>query len=438
MNANERLSPRLLATPRPRIQSLPAEVFMLIAAYLNATQIVQLSVVCRLFHSAVRQWKLTTDTPLSNLLRNHGYYWLLNEGVYFSSTYSGAATAVELQYNAESFTCTSSESELWQQGAASDGDAALTASALIHQRSHAATVMVGRLIYQFGGRVGAGMIRTRSCHVIDPLARSARPLPPMMCVRSASAAAAVGARIYIFGGCDGTSEQNTMEVFDTTTESWLVVTSSSSCGHQHWRNPLHDVGGDTVPTTRCARMPFSINEHCAVAVAPHYVVLLGGSVNRYLPTEASIASVRLFDVTTCTWEDLGDMPDSRLLGCAAYRCHQGRHTITYCGGKRLVRQEGASSSDSTTMVLTWVGDGVASMREAQWTTNQFSGGVLVLNSVSVQYNYFDPQCVGATPLRAVMGVHAYTAELATKGTPFRWRRLANTPSGTIYGVCCVK
>ncbi|CUG91828.1 Hypothetical protein, putative [Bodo saltans] len=446
-NERNKMSAALVSS---RLQSLPLQVFSEIAEFLGAKQIGELSFVCRTFNAIVQSWKAAESVsgpsqhPLAVLMQRRGFYWLLKEGLYFSKTFSSTASAVQLTIEAGGF-----DAEV----ATELGDSAppaIAAESIIYDRSHAATVMVGRAIYRFGGRILSGRLRTRTCYVIDPVARTARSLPPMMAVRSAAAAVAIGHRIYIFGGFDGNSEQNTMEVFDTVSESWLRFDSVT---HEWGREGEDDNSNCSssaevrTTATRYARMPFAINEHAAVAVEPHYVLLLGGTINRSQPNEESTSWVKLYNVKTSQWEqDLPSMPYSRFLGCATYRVCNGHHTVTYCGGKPLP-QAPSRVKEPDTMTLSWSGegddDGVNAMRAAQWnaTTSQVDGLVQLLNASAVLYNYFDSSRPEMTPLRAIAGTHAYTRALRQGKNDVaepQWCRAKATPTGTIFGVCCVE
>jgi hypothetical protein len=80
---------------------------------------------------------------------------------------------------------------------------------------------VGGLIYVPGGMVGTDQVTT-TLEAYDPLKdrwTSLRPLPTHLC---AYAVAAVGKRIYLFGGWDGKAYLDTVHIYEPVTDTWTL------------------------------------------------------------------------------------------------------------------------------------------------------------------------------------------------------------------------
>lgn len=456
----------------PHILQLPPEVFSSTASFLGAKQIVQLRSVCRTFNTAVQGWRNNAAHPLHQLLSRSGVYWLRHDGVFYTPTVAvmglGVGFRVELSLDEEQLSNHFSVDEDLHIGedVIVNGPSNMVGK-LLHARVHCSTLIVGRKIYRFGGRhVSDGSdVRLQSCFCVDPVSWTVRPLPPMSCKRSSLAAVSIGTRIYLFGGYNGTRELDSMEVFDTRTESWLLWDSAAA----RWRDRAryHSSDDDNVATltTRTLSMPFSVCEHSAVAVAERYVILMGGCRHRGQEGEASTSSVWLFDTVTTTWEQLRDMPYDRIHGCASYRCievfdgsnnnneeerttgrHRCQHKVVFCGGKPLR----AKPNESPTLVLQWSGDDVQSLRDATWASNDVAGAQLTLNITAVQYNCHDPTHPTRAPFRVVIGPNSLTLRKNPAPTMAhaewgdeaeereRWYRDPSQIRGAVFGVCSIE
>ena len=68
-----------------------------------------------------------------------------------------------------------------------------------------------------------------SAYVYDPQADAWTQLASMGTARRSHASAAVGGKLYVFGGCGaGTQSLSTAEVYDPASDSWAPVTSLTS------------------------------------------------------------------------------------------------------------------------------------------------------------------------------------------------------------------
>jgi hypothetical protein len=451
----------------PHILQLPPEVFSTTASFLGAKQVFQLCSVCRTFNTAVLGWRNNAAHPLYDLLNRSGVYWFRPDGIFYTPSVMGpgAGYRVELCLDTELLSNHFSVDEDLH-GLTSDSN---MLGKLLHGRLHCSTVTVGRLIYRFGGRhVADGSdARLQSCFCVDPLKRTAWPLPPMSCKRSSLAAASVGSKIFIFGGYNGARELDTMEVFETRTASWLVWHHATHT----WRHSEHCIDDRIAAATpplaaaRTLSMPFSVCEHSAVTVAERYVMLMGGCRHRGQEGEASTSSVWLFDTVTNTWESLRDMPSDRIHGCASYRCTNGNdddvdvdddsiesamsslknrcHKVVLCGGKPLR----VNPDDSPTLVLEWRGDGVQPLRNAVWVKD-VPGAWLTLSITAVQYNCHDVTHPQRTPFRVVIGPNSLvllrsnrnsvTSKLDEDNTKERWYRDPCQIRGAVFGVCSIE
>lgn len=103
-----------------------------------------------------------------------------------------------------------------------------TLAPMTQGRAGLATAVVGNAIYAIGGRVGTG----GPCSG-GPLASVERydidtdtwtHVAPLLSPRSDLAAAVVGGRIYVFGGCSGFGGfLNTVDVYDPVTNTWSAA-----------------------------------------------------------------------------------------------------------------------------------------------------------------------------------------------------------------------
>ena len=97
--------------------------------------------------------------------------------------------------------------------------------------NHAAAVMGGK-IYVTGGikyRPAMGSTTVNSAYVYDPQADAWTQLTSMGTVRARHASAAVGGKLYVFGGCGaGTPRLSTAEIYDPASDSWAQVTGLTS------------------------------------------------------------------------------------------------------------------------------------------------------------------------------------------------------------------
>ena len=68
----------------------------------------------------------------------------------------------------------------------------------------------------------------RPQYAYDPLADEWTQLASMGTARRLHASAAVGGKLYVFGGRDGGEHLSTAEVYDPASDSWAQVTSLTS------------------------------------------------------------------------------------------------------------------------------------------------------------------------------------------------------------------
>ena len=86
---------------------------------------------------------------------------------------------------------------------------------------------MGGRIYVTGGNGQASSVN--SVYVYDPQANTWTQLASMGTARHAHASAAVGGKLYVFGGYrPGTKRLSTAEVYDPASDSWAQVTSLTS------------------------------------------------------------------------------------------------------------------------------------------------------------------------------------------------------------------
>ena len=88
---------------------------------------------------------------------------------------------------------------------------------------------MGGKIYVTGGAVGPGT-SANSAYVYDPQPDVWTQLASMGTARQAHASAAVGGKLYVFGGYGAAANErlSTAEVYDPASDSWAQVTSLTS------------------------------------------------------------------------------------------------------------------------------------------------------------------------------------------------------------------
>ena len=94
---------------------------------------------------------------------------------------------------------------------------------------HAAAAMGGK-IYVTGGtsQGSSGKASVDSAYVYDPQTDAWTQLASMGVARRLHASAAVGGKLYVFGGCGAEGDLSTAEVYDPASDSWAQVTSLTS------------------------------------------------------------------------------------------------------------------------------------------------------------------------------------------------------------------
>jgi len=98
---------------------------------------------------------------------------------------------------------------------------------------HAVAAMGGKIYVTGGTRNGGenqGDTLNSAC-VYDPQADAWTQLPSMSIARDSHASAAVGGKLYVFGGVNysGTGYLGTVEVYDPASDSWVVQGPSLTC-----------------------------------------------------------------------------------------------------------------------------------------------------------------------------------------------------------------
>ena len=90
---------------------------------------------------------------------------------------------------------------------------------------------MGCKIYVTGGQTDQGLNPERSVYVYEPQADAWTQLASMGNDRRNHASAAVGGKLYVFGGYGASTQRlSTAEVYDPASDSWAPVTSlTSSC-----------------------------------------------------------------------------------------------------------------------------------------------------------------------------------------------------------------
>ena len=93
-----------------------------------------------------------------------------------------------------------------------------------------AAAAMGGKIYVTGGETETAQdVSMNSVYVYDPQADAWAQLASMGTARKCHASAAVGDKLYVFGGIDGDDEDlSTAEVYDPASNSWAQVTSLTS------------------------------------------------------------------------------------------------------------------------------------------------------------------------------------------------------------------
>ena len=86
---------------------------------------------------------------------------------------------------------------------------------------------MGGKIYVTGGAVGPGT-SANSAYVYDPQPDAWTQLASMGTARQAHASAAVGGKLYVFGGSGGGASLSTAQVYDPASDSWAPVTGLTS------------------------------------------------------------------------------------------------------------------------------------------------------------------------------------------------------------------
>lgn len=379
-----------MSTSVPSIFRIPAEILGgAILLFLGAENIVEVRQVCRLLDALIaRLGRAESQHPLRWILSGYGCYWMLSNGQLFhSKRFENASTTdvflpVRLRLHDEN----SLRAAMMVDDETFQMDRPGMVARLVLHRTHCSSVVCSRKVYIFGGRAMDTDVRLRNCYSVDPLTRVVFHVPPMQLKRSASAAALIGHRVFVFGGYNGESELGSMEVFNIQLHRWEVFDQNE----QKWE-PVDDneTTGSTSATIHqmdCA----PICEHSAVVIANRYVVLMGGCVRRGHSDERSVASVWLFDTLSFSWERLPDMPRDRILGCASYHVdHTGKgHQIVFFGGQSLLSHR---LNDWVTLQLVWCETESVSLidglRGATWVAARAEGGSPRMNPIAVQSNY---------------------------------------------------
>lgn len=91
------------------------------------------------------------------------------------------------------------------------------------RRCYVMTAAVGGKIYAFGGSEGQGLVRHQSAECYDPTTNAWAYIPDMISQRSDGAAAVGGdGCIYVFGGFTGTEILNTVEIYNPEQNTWSM------------------------------------------------------------------------------------------------------------------------------------------------------------------------------------------------------------------------
>merc|ERR1740130_1762776 len=89
---------------------------------------------------------------------------------------------------------------------------------------------MGGKIYLTGGAIN-GSKSENSVYVYDPQAGAWTQLASMGTARLVHASAAVGGKLYVFGGFGAGGDLSTAEFYDPASNSWAQVTSLTSARH---------------------------------------------------------------------------------------------------------------------------------------------------------------------------------------------------------------
>ena len=84
-----------------------------------------------------------------------------------------------------------------------------------------------RGLYVTGGETDRGSVANSVC-VYNPQTDTWTPLASMSTARRNNASAAVGGKLYVFGGRDASGPLSTAEVYDPASDSWASVSSLTS------------------------------------------------------------------------------------------------------------------------------------------------------------------------------------------------------------------
>ncbi|CAA7033573.1 unnamed protein product [Microthlaspi erraticum] len=87
---------------------------------------------------------------------------------------------------------------------------------------------VGSKVYSIGGRVISSGEASSSVMVMDCRTHTWSDAPSMLVARATPSACVLDGKIYVTGDCKNLDATNWMEVFDTKTQTWEFVSSSST------------------------------------------------------------------------------------------------------------------------------------------------------------------------------------------------------------------
>lgn len=181
----------------------------------------------------------------------------------------------------------------------------------------------------------------------DPALGAWRPMPPMISVREASAAAIVGSHLYVVGGFDGSTRLNEAERLDLRAGTWQTLPSMTVrrvcatatsfagklfvCAGFDGSMYLSSVEAfDPIRNAWDVLPPLSVaREGCASAVLNEHLYVCGGNDGaQTLDVVERIAANRSFDAMPATWETMPPMIARR--DGAAAAAMRGR--LYVCGG----------------------------------------------------------------------------------------------------------
>lgn len=148
--------------------------------------------------------------------------------------------------------------------------------------------LIGEMIYVPGGLLAAGE-PTAIVERFDPRSNAWETAAPLPAPRSAYALAALEGRLYLFGGWDGRTFQNTLFIYDPSENRW----------------------------TRGADLPFACGFASAVS-SNGKIFLLGGTPDRKTASNTVLAYYPQRDQDgEYPWETQADIPQARFAGSAA-------------------------------------------------------------------------------------------------------------------------